>query len=94
MTANERRLQAQVNSLTAQNAKQAETITALRQQVQERGRIIKKQDGEKRKLDAALDRKVAECLRWQQQARPLLTEAEDEAGTSAMVELELRGYVW
>ncbi len=94
MTANERRLQAQVNSLTAQNAKQAETITALRQQVQERGRIIKKQDGEKQKLEAALDRKTDECLRWQQQARPILTEAEDEAGTSAMVELELRGNVW
>ena len=45
-------------------------------------------------LQRALDRKVAECLRWQQQARPLLTEAEDEAGTSAMVELELRGDVW
>jgi|GEM_PF-5951401 len=56
MTANERRLQAQVNSLTAQNDKQAETITALRQQVQERGRIIKKQDGEKRALSAMLEK--------------------------------------
>jgi septal ring factor EnvC (AmiA/AmiB activator) len=45
-------------------------------------------------LEAALDRKVSECLRWQQQARPLLTEAEDEAGTRAMVDLELRGNVW
>lgn len=56
MTANERRLQAQVNSLSAQNAKQAETITGLRQQVQERGRIIKKQDGEKRALSAMLEK--------------------------------------
>ena len=46
------------------------------------------------KLEAALDRKTDECLRWQQQARPLLTEAEDESGTSAMVELERRGNVW
>jgi chromosome segregation ATPase len=45
-------------------------------------------------LQRALDRKVSECLRWQQQARPLLTEAEDEAGTRAMVDLELRGDVW
>jgi uncharacterized coiled-coil protein SlyX len=88
------RLQREIDDLKIRNAKQAETITALRQQLQERGRIIKKQDGEKQKLEAALDRKVAECLRWQQQARPLLTEAEDEAGTSAMVELERRGDVW
>ena len=45
-------------------------------------------------LQRALDRKVSECLRWQHQARPLLTEAEDEAGTRAMVDLELRGDVW
>lgn len=45
-------------------------------------------------LQRALDRKTDECLRWQQQARPLLTEAQDDAGTRAMVDLELRGQVW
>lgn len=42
-------------------------------------------------LERALERKTDECLRWMQQARPLLTEAEDEAGTARMAELELRG---
>jgi uncharacterized coiled-coil protein SlyX len=87
MTANERRLQAQVETLRRQVETQAATITKLRahgmKQRQDIGR-----------LSRALDRKTDECLRWQQQARPLLTEAEDDAGTRAMVELELRGDVW
>ena len=45
-------------------------------------------------LQRALDRKTDECLRWQNLARPLLTNAEGEAGTRAMVDLELRGDVW
>ena len=44
-------------------------------------------------LERALERKVAECLRWQNLARPLLTDEEDAAGTQAMREIELRGLI-
>ena len=45
-------------------------------------------------LEAANARLVDETIALRAAARPLLTEAEDEAGTRAMVELELRGDVW
>jgi hypothetical protein len=45
-------------------------------------------------LKAANARLVDETIALRAAARPLLTEAEDEAGTSAMVELELRRDVW
>jgi len=41
-------------------------------------------------LERALERKVAECLRWQNLARPLLTEEEDDAGTKAMHTIEYK----
>lgn len=44
-------------------------------------------------LEAANERLVSELLQLRAEARPLLTEAEDEAGTKAMAELELRGTI-
>jgi len=84
MTRNERRLSEQVKQQQRQIETQAATITKLRahgmKQRQDIGRLSK-----------ALDRKTDECLRWQQQARPLLTDEEDEAGTRAMQEIEQKG---
>jgi uncharacterized coiled-coil protein SlyX len=64
MTANERRLAEQVATLKRQIATQEATITKLRahgiKQRQDIGR-----------LSRALDRKVAECLRWQEQVREI-----------------------
>lgn len=45
-------------------------------------------------LEAANARLVDETIALRDAARPLLTDAEDEAGTRAMVDLELRGDVW
>ena len=42
-------------------------------------------------LEAANARLVEETIALRAEARPLLTEAEDEAGTKRMAELELRG---
>lgn len=44
-------------------------------------------------LEAANARLVEETIVLRAEARPLLTEAEDEAGTARMAELELRGIV-
>lgn len=44
-------------------------------------------------LEAANERLVDELLQLRAEARPLLTEAEDEEGTKAMADLELRGRV-
>ena len=45
-------------------------------------------------LEKANARLVEETIALRAAARPLLTEAEDEAGTRAMVDLEMRGQVW
>ncbi|NBT33854.1 MAG: hypothetical protein EBT13_18650 [Rhodobacteraceae bacterium] len=45
-------------------------------------------------LEAANDRLVNDLLKARAAARPLLTEAEDEAGTKRMTEIELRGQIW
>ena len=42
-------------------------------------------------LEAANARLVEETIALRAEARPLLTEAEDEAGTARVAELELRG---
>jgi len=44
-------------------------------------------------LEAANARLVEKIVELRAAARPLLTEEEDEAGTKAMAELELRGIV-
>lgn len=44
-------------------------------------------------LEAANDRLVSELLEARAAARPLLTDNEDDAGTQAMAELEMRGTV-
>jgi cell division protein FtsB len=45
-------------------------------------------------LEAANARLVDETIALRAAARPLLTDEEDDAGTKAMMELELRGQVW
>lgn len=45
-------------------------------------------------LERANARLVEETIALRAAARPLLTDAEDEAGTRAMVDLEMRGQVW
>lgn len=44
-------------------------------------------------LEKANARLVEETIALRAAARPLLTEAEDEAGTRAMTEIELRGRI-
>ena len=45
-------------------------------------------------LERANARLVDETIALRAAARPLLTDAEDDAGTRAMADLELRGQVW
>jgi cell division protein FtsB len=45
-------------------------------------------------LEAANARLVEKIVELRAAARPLLTDEEDDAGTKAMMELELRGQVW
>ena len=45
-------------------------------------------------LKKANARLVEEAIALRAAARPLLTDSEDDAGTAAMAELELRGQVW
>ena len=45
-------------------------------------------------LKRANERLVEEAIALRAEARPLLTDEEDEAGTRAMVDLELKGDVW
>jgi uncharacterized coiled-coil protein SlyX len=88
------RLQREIDDLKTRNNTQAAKITELNRKVIERGRIIKRQDGQLQAMEKANARLVDETIALRAAARPLLTEAEDEAGTSAMVELERRGGVW
>lgn len=44
-------------------------------------------------LEAANERLVSELLQLRAEARPLLTDAEDDEGTKRMTELELRGTI-
>lgn len=87
------RLQREVDDLRIRNNKQADKITELNRKVQERGNIIKRQDGQLRALEAANARLVEETIALRAAARPLLTDEEDDAGTEAMRKLELRGIV-
>ena len=101
MTARERQLAAENVELKARNARQAEKIESLNKISLLRFNQIKRMQQEiDRHLDdlAAMERAnarlVEETIALRAAARPLLTDAEDEAGTRAMVDLEMRGQVW
>lgn len=97
-------MSAAMQALRAENARlrdqietQADTIARVNREAAKMAKDAKGRDARHAReiaaLQAAIDRLVVDNLRLRAEARPLLTEAEDEAGTKSMEEIELRGQI-
>ena len=100
MTAREKQLAAENADLKHRNERQTAKIEELNRTALTRLRQIKALQHENDKhldsitaMERANERLVEETIALRAAARPLLTDSEDNAGTAAMREIELRGRI-